>query len=127
MKKAVFLHLFSSALLQVRSKMPGELRHWQWVSMGETRGGPVSVRIEATSDVGGYGAVAVSGFKKSRVFGVVFGYRSSIEAEKRALKDCRRKGGNDPRIKWSLRTTDLIILAKDESYCAFWSDCAVHG
>jgi hypothetical protein len=103
------------------------------LAMGETRGGPIyslgsgwslreaqqrairrawehglkygidSVRIVATSDVGGYGAVAVSGFRKSRVFGVAFGYRSSIEAEKRALEDCRKKGGNDPRIKWSFK------------------------
>jgi hypothetical protein len=37
------------------------------------------------------------------VFGVAFGNRSLIEAEKTALEYCRRKGGTDPKIKWSFK------------------------
>ncbi len=101
------------------------------MAMGETRGGPlyslasgwslreaqqrairrawehgakyglVSVQIVAASDVGGYGALAISGHGKNRVFGTAFGCRSLIEAQKRAIEACRHKGGSEPRIESS--------------------------
>jgi hypothetical protein len=63
--------------------------------------GVVSVQIVAASDIGGYGALAVSGHGKARVFGTAFGCRSLIEAQKRAIEACREKGGSEPRIEQS--------------------------
>ena len=57
--------------------------------------GVVSVQIVAASDIGGYGALAVSGHGKARVFGAAFGCRSLIEAQKRAIEACRHKGGSE--------------------------------
>ena len=128
MEKAVF---FASAFFCLAAGSIQNARGASALAMGETRGGPiyslasgwslreaqqrairrtwehgakygvVSVQIVAASDIGGYGALAVSGHGKNRVFGTAFGCRSLIEAQKRAIEACRRKGGTEPRIEHS--------------------------
>jgi hypothetical protein len=60
------------------------------------------VRIIASTNVTGYGAIAVArhpnGF--GWIIGVSLGNRSAAEADTLAIDHCRKAGGIKPRVRW---------------------------
>ncbi len=67
------------------------------------REGGANARLLASSDVVGYGAVAVARRGYRWVVGVSLGRRSATESETRAVMACVRAGGMNPKVKWGFR------------------------
>jgi hypothetical protein len=69
------------------------------------RKGWANVRIIASTDIPGYGAIAVarhpSGY--GSLIGVSLGKRSATEAYVMAVDHCRKAGGTNPRVRWTFR------------------------
>lgn len=66
------------------------------------RKGATNVRIVAATDATGYGAIAVAlqpGGHGS-IIGVSLGNRSATQAYASAIKDCRKAGGRNPKVRW---------------------------
>ena len=63
------------------------------------------VRILASSDVTGYGAIAVARHPNGRgsIIGVALGMRSATEADTLAIQKCLKAGGINPQVKWAFR------------------------
>ena len=63
------------------------------------------VRILASSDVTGYGAIAVAHPANGRgsIIGVALGMRSATEANTVAIEKCLKAGGVNPQVKWAFR------------------------
>jgi hypothetical protein len=63
------------------------------------------VRILASSDVAGYGAIAVARHPNGHgsIIGVALGMRSPTEADTLAIKRCLKAGGLHPQVKWGFR------------------------
>jgi Domain of unknown function (DUF4189) len=59
------------------------------------------VRIVASTDVTGYGAIAVARHPNGigSVIGIALGRRSQTEAAALAIKQCLKRGGTDPKVK----------------------------
>jgi hypothetical protein len=68
-----------------------------------TRRGGVNVRLLASTDIVGEGAIAIARSGKKSIFGVSLGRRSATEAQARAIKQCRKAGGIDPVVRWGFR------------------------
>ena len=64
-----------------------------------------TARIIASSDVTGYGAIAVALLPNGRgtTIGVALGRRSATEADSLAIAQCIKAGGTNPRVKWGFR------------------------
>jgi hypothetical protein len=64
-----------------------------------------TARIIASSDVTGYGAIAVALLPNGRgtTIGVALGRRSATEADSLAIGQCIKAGGTNPRVKWGFR------------------------
>jgi hypothetical protein len=64
-----------------------------------------TARIIASSDVTGYGAIAVALLPNGRgtIIGVALGRRSATEADSLAIEQCIKGGGTNPRVKWGFR------------------------
>ena len=60
----------------------------------------VNVRLIASSDVTGYGAIAVARKGDSSVIGAALGRPSRADAERQAIEICLRGGGIDPKVRW---------------------------
>jgi hypothetical protein len=58
------------------------------------------VRLIASSDITGYGAVAVAPKGKGSVIGAALGRPSRADAEHRAIEVCLKGGGTDPKVRW---------------------------
>jgi hypothetical protein len=67
------------------------------------RQGGLEPKILASTDVVGYGAIAVGRKGNLWIYGVSLGRPAAIDAENRAMEQCRRFGGVDPKIKWGFR------------------------
>ncbi len=67
------------------------------------REGGANAKLLASSDVIGYGAIAVARHGPGWIVGVSLGRRSATESEDRAIKACVKAGGRNPRIKWGFR------------------------
>jgi hypothetical protein len=59
-----------------------------------------NVRLIASSDVTGYGAIAVARKGNSSVIGAALGRPSRADAERRAIEVCLKGGGTDPKVRW---------------------------
>ena len=59
-----------------------------------------NVKLLASSDVIGYGAIAVArnGNGSGSIIGVTLGRASALEAENRSIEKCVKAGGTNPRI-----------------------------
>ena len=68
------------------------------------RYGP-NVRILASTDIPGYGAIAVARHPNGRnwLVGVALGMRSATEAYVMAINLCRKAGGTRAQVRWSFR------------------------
>lgn len=62
-----------------------------------------NVRIVASTDISGYGAIAVARFGKRAIIGVALGKRSANEADTIAIEQCLKAGGTHPEVKWAFR------------------------
>jgi hypothetical protein len=62
-----------------------------------------NVRLIASSDVVGDGAIAIARRGNSSVVGVALGHRSPLEAEILALRQCLKAGGTDPKVRWGFK------------------------
>jgi len=63
-----------------------------------------NVRLLAASDVTGYGAIAVARHPNGNlVAGVSLGRPSATDAANRAIEQCRKVGGIDPKVRWRFR------------------------
>jgi hypothetical protein len=64
-----------------------------------------NVRILASSDVTGYGAIAVARHPNGYgwIIGVSLGNRSATQADALAIDHCRKAGGVNPQVKWGFR------------------------
>ena len=67
------------------------------------RRGGLNVRLLASTDLVGEGAVAIAHMGNRSIFGVSLGRRSATEAQARAIEQCRKAGGIDPVVKWGFR------------------------
>jgi hypothetical protein len=69
------------------------------------RNGGINPRIFVSSDWVGECAVAIGHNRsgKGSIIGVALGRRSATEAQARAVEECRKAGGVDPKIKLGLR------------------------
>jgi hypothetical protein len=67
------------------------------------REGGANAKLLATSDVIGYGAIAIARRGSNWVVGVSLGRRSPTESEIRALRACLRAGGIKPKVEWGFR------------------------
>ena len=54
----------------------------------------------ANRNTAGFGAAAIWRHGEDWILGVALGCRSSQEAQKRAILDCKRKGGVAPDVRW---------------------------
>jgi hypothetical protein len=64
-----------------------------------------NVRLLASSDVVGYGAIAVArnGTGSGSIIGVTLGRASALEAENRSIEKCVKAGGTNPKIVRTFR------------------------
>ena len=64
-----------------------------------------NVRILASTDQTGYGAIAVARHPSGHnwLVGVALGKRSQTEAVTMAIDHCLKAGGTNPRVKWGFR------------------------
>ena len=62
-----------------------------------------NVRIVASTDIAGYGAIAVARFGDRAIIGVALGKRSATEAYTIAIEQCLKAGGTHPQVKWAFR------------------------
>lgn len=67
------------------------------------REGGTNAKLLASSDVVGYGSIAVGRRGPSWVVGVSLGRRSATESEIRAVKACLKGGATNPKVKWGFR------------------------
>ncbi len=56
-------------------------------------------RIVASTDVAGYGAIALARRGKGSVAGISLGRATQAEANRRAIEQCLEQGGVHPRIR----------------------------
>lgn len=68
------------------------------------RGG-VNVRLLASTDMVGEGAIAVArqGNGNGWLIGVSLGRPTAVDAQARAIEQCRKAGGTGPKVKWGFR------------------------
>jgi hypothetical protein len=64
-----------------------------------------NVRILASTDITGYGAIAIARHPNGYgwIMGVALGKRSATEADTLALEQCLKAGGTHPEVKWAFR------------------------
>jgi hypothetical protein len=64
-----------------------------------------NVRIIASTDQTGYGAIAVALHPSGHgsLIGVALGKRSATEADSLAIEHCLKAGGINPQVKWAFR------------------------
>jgi hypothetical protein len=62
-----------------------------------------NVRILAATDVAGYGAIAVAHHGIGWVTGVSLGRPSAADAANRAIEQCLKVGGTNPKVKWRFK------------------------
>ena len=62
-----------------------------------------NVRILAATDVAGYGAIAVAHHGIGWVTGVSLGRPSAADAANRAIEQCLKVGGINPKIRWRFK------------------------
>jgi hypothetical protein len=62
-----------------------------------------NVRLIASSDVVGDGAIAIARCGNSSVVGVALGHSSPLEAETLAMRQCLKAGGTHPKVRWGFR------------------------
>ena len=69
------------------------------------RNGGVAPKILAATDVVGEGAIAVASRGKGSgwLIAVSLGRRSAVDAQARAIEQCRKAGGIDPKVRWGFR------------------------
>jgi hypothetical protein len=67
------------------------------------RQGGANAKLLASSNVVGYGAIAVARHGPGWIVGVSLGRRSATESEYRAIKACAKAGGTNPKVKWGFR------------------------
>jgi hypothetical protein len=67
------------------------------------RKGDRNARLVASSDVVGYGSIAVGRRGAVWVVGVSLGRRSASESDVRAIRACVKAGGINPKVKWGFR------------------------
>jgi hypothetical protein len=70
-----------------------------------TRNGGLNPRILASTDAVGDGAIAVARQEhgKGWLISVSLGRRTAVEAQTRAIEQCRKAGGSDPKVRWGFR------------------------
>jgi hypothetical protein len=82
--------------------LPEEVAKRQAVGMCRKKGGVDPVIMQST-DIVGFGAAAVWYHGKDWILGVALGCRSPEEAQKRAILDCKKRGGIAPEVRWGWR------------------------
>ena len=87
------LHLYYSY------NLPEAVAKREAVEMCRKKGGVDPVLMQSTEIVG-YGAAAVWYHGKDWILGVALGCRSPEEAQKRAILDCKKRGGVAPEVRW---------------------------
>jgi Domain of unknown function (DUF4189) len=82
---------------------PEKIAKQRALELARHRYGP-NVRLLAASGVTGYGAIAVAHHPNGNwVAGVSLGRPSAADAANRAIEQCRRAGGTDPKVGWRFR------------------------
>ena len=69
------------------------------------RNGGVDPRILASTDMVGEGAIAVArqGNGNGWLIGISLGRSTAVDAQARAIEQCRKAGGTNPKVKWGFR------------------------
>jgi hypothetical protein len=67
------------------------------------RKGGVNAKLIGSTDVVGYGAIAIARQGSGSVIGVSLGRPSPADAENRAIEKCLRAGGVNPKVKWGFK------------------------
>jgi hypothetical protein len=82
---------------------PVEMAKARALEVAHRRYGP-NVRILASTDLTGYGAIATARHSNGNlVIGVALGRRSATEADTLAIEQCRKAGGFAPIVRWGFR------------------------
>jgi hypothetical protein len=63
----------------------------------------VDAKLISSTDVVGYGAIAVAQRGSGSVIGVSLGRPSPADAENRAIEKCLRAGGANPKVRWGFK------------------------
>jgi len=67
------------------------------------RKGGLDAKLIGSTDVVGYGAIAVARHGNGSVIGISLGRPSPADAENRAIEKCLRAGGVNPRVRWGFK------------------------
>ena len=81
---------------------PKEVAEQRALEIAHRRYG-AGVRILAATDIYGYGAIVVAHKGKGSVIGVALGHPSPLEAEHRAIEQCLKVGGTNPKVRWEFK------------------------
>ena len=60
-------------------------------------------KLIGSTDVVGYGAIAVASRGRGSVIGISLGRPSPADAENRAIEKCLRAGGVNPKVRWGFK------------------------
>jgi hypothetical protein len=67
------------------------------------RKGVLNAKLIDSTDLVGYGAIAVARKGSGSVIGISLGRPSPADAENRAKEKCLRAGGINPKVRWGFR------------------------
>src|SRR3984957_11090632 len=67
------------------------------------RKGGLDAKLIGSTDVVGYGAIAVARRGSGSVIGISLGRPSPADAESRAIEKCLKAGGIDPKVRWGFK------------------------
>jgi len=81
---------------------PMEIDKQHALELARSRYG-TNVRILAATNVTGYGAIAVAHHGIGWVTGVSLGRPSAADAANRAIEQCLKVGGTDPKVRWRFK------------------------
>jgi hypothetical protein len=62
-----------------------------------------NAKLIDSTDVVGYGAIAVARWRNGSVVGVSLGRPSPADAENRAIEKCIKAGGSVPKVRWGFK------------------------
>jgi hypothetical protein len=67
------------------------------------RRGVANAKLIGSTDVVGYGAIAIARRGSGSVIGVSLGRPSAVDAENRAIEKCLKAGGINPKVRWGFK------------------------
>ena len=63
----------------------------------------LAAKVIGSTDIVGYGAIAVASQRRGTVIGISLGRPSPADAENRAIEKCLKAGGVNPKVRWGFK------------------------